>query len=88
PTDPFISPVEPPPINDMMKILAGQAPLLAVARADSPHLQDLLLSCSWETLRQMPEAFSWQSEDLFRRFLYLRIFSKLFFGPGFAHFSL
>jgi hypothetical protein len=35
-------------------------------------------------LKQLPEP----CEDLLNRFLYVRFFSKLFFGPGFHHLSL
>ncbi len=72
--------VQPPDSVEVMIAGAGKN----LATVDQPHNSiNLIEICSQPLLELPPEA-----ENLLCRFIYARLFSKLFFGPGLAHLSL
>jgi hypothetical protein len=79
--DSIFAPEEEPSIRDLLRdILAAPA---TVALTLSGISLDLAQICA----RGLP-ALPLECENLLARYLFARIYSKLYFGPGLAHFSL
>ena len=70
-----------PTIRDFLKEVVDAPDLVSLA-IDGQQL-DLAAVCAQPLPALAPEV-----ENLFARYLYARIFSKLYFGAGMAHFSL
>jgi Fe-S-cluster containining protein len=81
PDDVFKSAGETPPVREFLElIVSGNDDLSFQVEGKAVDLRE----CVAEPLRRLEP----DSENLLARYIYSRVFSKLYFGPGLGHFSL